>query len=60
MECYKIYKRSLAYQLSAMGNIMLDKIEDERNNKRFIYIFQDTDKLHKDLTTLDKKLKEAR
>lgn len=56
MQLYKIHKKSLAYELIAEGNILLDKELNKKDNKRWIYIFKETDKLHMDLTELHKEL----
>jgi len=56
MKTYLIHKKSLAYQLIEKGNILLDKEKNLKDNKRWIYIFQDTVKLHNDLTEINKEL----
>lgn len=55
MNTYKIHKKSLAYELAALNNQILDK-EKNLKNDRWIYIFQDTEKLHIDLTELNRQL----
>ena len=60
METYLIHKKSLAYQLIAEGNILLDKEKNLKDNKKWIYIFQDTEKLHNDLTELHRELHNER
>lgn len=56
MKTYLIHKKSLAYELIAEGNILLDKEKNLKDNKRWIYIFKDTEKLHRDLTEIHKEL----
>lgn len=52
---YRIHKRDLALKLAAMNNVILDKEPNKYNDKYMVYIFEDTDKLHKDLTYLNGK-----
>ncbi len=56
MKIYKIHKKSLAYELIAQGNILLDKEKNLKDNNRWIYIFKDTPKLHIDLTEINREL----
>lgn len=56
MQIYKIHKKSLAYELIGQGNILLDKEKNLKDNNRWIYIFKDTEKLHNDLTEINKEL----
>lgn len=49
---YKVYKQSLAYELKSMGNEIIDKEINTRNNKYYTYIFQDTEKLRECLTAI--------
>ncbi|WP_346874208.1 hypothetical protein [Clostridium sp. UBA5988] len=56
MNIYKIHKKSLAYELIAQGNILLDKELNKKDNNRWIYIFKDSEKLHNDLTELHREL----
>lgn len=56
MNIYKIHKKSLAYQLISEGNILLDKEKNLKDNNRWIYIFKDTEKLHIDLTEINREL----
>ncbi|MEG1141550.1 MAG: DUF5659 domain-containing protein [Clostridia bacterium] len=56
MQLYKIHKKSLAYQLIEQGNILLDKEKNLKDNNRWIYIFKDTEKLHNDLTEINREL----
>lgn len=52
---YKVYKQSLAYELKSMGNEIIDKEINTRNNKYYTYIFQDTEKLRECLTAISHK-----
>lgn len=52
---YKVYKQSLAYELKSMGNEIIDKEINTRNNKYYTYIFQDTEKLRESLTAISHK-----
>jgi hypothetical protein len=56
MKTYLIHKKSLAYELIAEGNILLDKEKNLKDGTRWIYIFKDTEKLHIDLTEINKEL----
>ncbi len=60
MQLYIIHKQSLAYELIGQGNILLDKERNLKDNKRWIYIFKDTEKLHNDLTELHRELQSNR
>ena len=55
MKYKEIFKRELALQLRDMGNPILDAKVNLDNKKFVIYIFEDTDKLQKDLKSIMKK-----
>ena len=55
MDTYIIYKKTLAYELIAQGNTLLDKESNIKNNKYYKYIFLDDKKFRADLTTLTSK-----
>lgn len=55
MNTYKIFKKTLAYQLIEAGNILLDKEINIKNNNYYKYIFLDNNKFRADLTALTNK-----
>lgn len=55
MQIYKVHKRDLALKLAAMNNMILDKEPNKFNPKFMVYIFEDTEKLHRDLTDISAK-----
>ncbi len=53
---YKIVLNpSIARQLLQKGNVIVDIKPNKNNKEQTVFVFEDTDKLHSDLTTITKK-----
>lgn len=55
MEIIKIFSKRVATELIGKGNELI-RTEDNKKHKKFlVFIFEDTEKVHKDLTEISNK-----
>jgi len=53
MKIFKIFKREIALNLISMGNKLIYTEPNRRKNWLVVFCFEDTDKLHNDLTDIN-------
>lgn len=55
MKMKKIFNKALSRKLIAMGNPLIDFEPNHKKEGFIVYLFEDTEKLHEDLTKLTQK-----